>query len=160
MLCVGLAACSVSSVCFGFSTTFGGMLISRAISGGLSGNVVVCRAMMGEITDKTNAGVAYSLLPITFAIGTVIGESLISSSSVLEEIGWDTMDFDSGVFLAIYPASTIGGYLAEPVRRYPATFERFPILAEYPFLLPCLICAALPAIAMLLSVVYLEEVGS
>ncbi|KAG8897002.1 hypothetical protein FRB99_008519, partial [Tulasnella sp. 403] len=69
----GLAGVAVASFCFGLSPSFWQILLSRAIAGGLSGNVAVIRSIIGEITDETNQAQAFPLEGVTWCIGCVIG---------------------------------------------------------------------------------------
>lgn len=50
----GIFGMAMSSALFGLSTTYVGLIISRALAGGLSGNIGVMKSAIGEITDSTN----------------------------------------------------------------------------------------------------------
>ncbi|KAG9118716.1 hypothetical protein FRC07_006640 [Ceratobasidium sp. 392] len=52
------------------------MLISRALSGALNGNVAVIKSVLGEITDETNQGTAFAYLPLCWSIGALIAPAL------------------------------------------------------------------------------------
>jgi predicted MFS family arabinose efflux permease len=49
---------------FGLSKTFVTLLISRALSGALNGNIGVMRSMMAELTDETNQAQAFSFMQL------------------------------------------------------------------------------------------------
>ncbi|KAG8891293.1 hypothetical protein FRB99_003685, partial [Tulasnella sp. 403] len=69
----GLSGVAIASFCFGLSTSFWQLLLSRAIAGALSGNVAVIQSIIGEITDETNQGRAFPLASVTWCVGCVIG---------------------------------------------------------------------------------------
>lgn len=55
-------------------------------------------------------------------------------------------------------APVIGGYLANPVERYPAIFGGSRLFEEYRYLLPCLVAGAFPVMGALIGSVVLKEV--
>ena len=72
----GLLGSSISAICVGTSTTFVMLIFSRCLSGALNGNVAVYKAMIGEMSDKTNIARAFSLLSLTWSLGCIIGPLL------------------------------------------------------------------------------------
>ncbi|KAG1785988.1 major facilitator superfamily domain-containing protein [Suillus plorans] len=73
VLVIGLSGACISILCFGLSTTFWSLVISRCLCGFLNGNVGVMKTMMGELTDSTNMAQAFALFPIVWCIGSFIG---------------------------------------------------------------------------------------
>jgi len=73
VLLTGLFGLSASMWCFGLSTTFWSLVLSRCLNGALNGNIGVMKSMTMEITDSTNIAQAYSILPITWSVGTTVG---------------------------------------------------------------------------------------
>ncbi|KAG2103145.1 MFS general substrate transporter [Suillus discolor] len=73
VLLVGLSGTCMSMLCFGLSTTFWGLVVSRCMCGVLNGNVSVLKTMLGELTDSTNMAQGFALLPIMWCIGGFIG---------------------------------------------------------------------------------------
>ncbi|KAG2751110.1 MFS general substrate transporter [Suillus brevipes Sb2] len=73
VLVIGLSGACISILCFGLSTTFLGLVISRCMCGFLNGNVGVMKTMMGELTDSTNMAQAFALFPIVWSIGGFVG---------------------------------------------------------------------------------------
>ncbi|KAG2042650.1 MFS general substrate transporter [Suillus americanus] len=73
VLLVGLSGTCISMLCFGLSTTFWGLVISRCMCGILNGNVSVMKTMVGELTDSTNMAQGFALIPIMWCIGGFIG---------------------------------------------------------------------------------------
>ncbi|KAG2057778.1 MFS general substrate transporter [Suillus hirtellus] len=73
VLVIGLSGACISILCFGLSTTFWSLVISRCLCGLLNGNVGVMKTMMGELTDSTNMAQAFALFPIVWSIGGFIG---------------------------------------------------------------------------------------
>lgn len=76
VLISGLCGVVGSTILFGLSKSFTMMLISRALSGALNGNVAVIKSVLGEITDETNQGAAFAYLPLCWSIGSLIAPAL------------------------------------------------------------------------------------
>lgn len=51
----------------------------------------------------------------------------------------------------------LGGALARPAIQYPGTFSSTGLWAYFPFLLPCLASAAVTAVSLILSILFLQE---
>jgi len=73
VILMGLCGLSISMYSFGLSTTFWGLVMSRALNGALNGNIGVIKSMMAELTDQTNVAIAYGYLPISWSTGGTIG---------------------------------------------------------------------------------------
>ncbi|KAJ8586694.1 MFS general substrate transporter [Rhizopogon salebrosus TDB-379] len=73
VLLVGVSGSCISMLCFGLSTNFWSLVVSRCMCGVLNGNAGVMKTMMGELTDSTNMAQAFALLPIIWCIGGFIG---------------------------------------------------------------------------------------
>ncbi|KAG1852064.1 MFS general substrate transporter, partial [Suillus tomentosus] len=73
VLVIGLSGACISILCFGLSTTFWSLVISRCLCGLLNGNAGVMKTMMGELTDSTNMAQAFALFPFVWCIGSFIG---------------------------------------------------------------------------------------
>jgi len=69
LLC-GLLGTIVSCVLFGLSRSFWALVLSRFLNGMLNGNIGVTKSMMAELTDETNMARGFSLIPITWAVGS------------------------------------------------------------------------------------------
>jgi MFS family permease len=91
----------LSTNCYGLSKTYPQMILSRSIAGLMNANIGVLKSVLGEITDDTNQARAFSLLPLCFAVGSIIGPSLGGKlSNPTEEFPqW----FGDSAFLAKYP---------------------------------------------------------
>ncbi|GEM08253.1 MFS multidrug transporter [Rhodotorula toruloides] len=76
VLIVGLTGVTLSIVSFGMSKSFWMLVVSRCIGGMLNGNVAVIKSVVGEITDESNQGRAFSFLPPAWSIGSIIGPLL------------------------------------------------------------------------------------
>jgi MFS family permease len=101
VLLIGLAGTFVSVNCYGLSKTFPQMILARSIAGLMNANIGVLKSMMGEITDETNQARAFSLLPLSFAVGSIIGPSIGGKLSNPTESFPDL--FGNSAFLAKYP---------------------------------------------------------
>ncbi|KPV72186.1 uncharacterized protein RHOBADRAFT_56008 [Rhodotorula graminis WP1] len=76
VLIIGLTGVTLSIVSFGLSKSFAGLVVSRCMGGALNGNVAVIKSVLGEITDESNQGRAFSFLPLAWSLGSVIGPLL------------------------------------------------------------------------------------
>ncbi|KAJ4480152.1 member of major facilitator superfamily multidrug-resistance, DHA1 sub-family [Lentinula aciculospora] len=73
VILTGLFGLSMSMYCFGLSTTFWGLVLSRSLNGALNGNIGVIKSVMAEMTDSTNIAQAYAYMPIAWSTGGVMG---------------------------------------------------------------------------------------
>ncbi|WVW81354.1 hypothetical protein I302_103345 [Kwoniella bestiolae CBS 10118] len=76
VLLIGCAGAAISSVLFGFSTTFPMMILTRTINGLANGNVAVLKSVISELSDETNQSRAFSFFPLSMAIGTILASSI------------------------------------------------------------------------------------
>ena len=91
---------TVSLLAFGTAQSFLALVAARMVGGLLNGNVSVLKSMVGELSDETNQGVAFTFLPLSWSLGSIIGPLL-------------------GGFLA-EPATRYGGVFDRPFwRKYP-----------------------------------------
>ncbi|KAG1748659.1 major facilitator superfamily domain-containing protein [Suillus lakei] len=100
VLVIGLSGTCISILCFGLSTTFWSLVISRCMCGVLNGNVVVMKTMMGELTDSTNMAQGFALIPIIWCIGGFLGP-LMGGTLARPQDRWPTLF--SGSFWGNYP---------------------------------------------------------
>ncbi|KAG1770674.1 MFS general substrate transporter [Suillus occidentalis] len=87
VLLVGLSGSCISMLCFGLSTTFWGLVVSRCMCGVLNGNVSVMKTMVGELTDSTNMAQGFALIPVMWCIGGFIGP-LIGGTLARPQDNW------------------------------------------------------------------------
>ncbi|KAG1772302.1 MFS general substrate transporter [Suillus occidentalis] len=73
VLVIGFSGACISILCFGLSTTFWSLVISRCMCGFLNGNVGVIKTMIGELTDSTNMAQAFACFSIVWSIGGFAG---------------------------------------------------------------------------------------
>ncbi|KAG2151376.1 major facilitator superfamily domain-containing protein [Suillus clintonianus] len=90
VLVIGLSGACISMLCFGLSTTFWSLVISRCMSGFLNGNMGVMKTMMGELTDSTNMAQAFALFPIVWCTGGFIGP-LIGGTLARPQDNWPVL---------------------------------------------------------------------
>ncbi|KAK4164454.1 major facilitator superfamily domain-containing protein [Cladorrhinum sp. PSN259] len=111
VLMIGLGGTMISSLGFGFSTSFWQALVFRFIGGVTNGNVGVLRTMVGEtVQEKKYQSRAFLLLPMTFNIGTIIGPML-------------------------------GGMLSDLAGSYPKLFGHIKFFQRFPYATPNLLSA-------------------
>ncbi|KAG1884857.1 MFS general substrate transporter [Suillus subluteus] len=100
VLVIGLSGICISMLCFGLSTTFWGLIISRCMCGFLNGNNVVMKTMMGELTDSTNMAQGFALIPIIWCVGGFVGP-LMGGTLARPQDHWPALF--SGSFWRDYP---------------------------------------------------------
>ncbi len=73
IILIGLTGSCITSLLFGFSTNIYWAMGTRMLLGALNGNVGVCKTYIGEVTDKTNQGKAFSYVGMSFSSSMIIG---------------------------------------------------------------------------------------
>ncbi|KAH9810161.1 major facilitator superfamily domain-containing protein [Melampsora americana] len=73
VMLIGLFGMAISVIAFGLQKTYLGLIISRFVAGMMNGNIAILQSIVAEITDPTNYADAVSLLPLSFAIGSIVG---------------------------------------------------------------------------------------
>ncbi|KAI9244683.1 major facilitator superfamily domain-containing protein [Phascolomyces articulosus] len=129
----GLFGTLTSIILFGLSKSFAWALLSRSLCGLLNGNVGVLKSMVSELTIEHSAeqrARAFSLLPLMFGIGSILGPML----------GGLTSD----------PVKTYPGLFGQggPITDF---------FTEYPYFLPCFISGTICAFGLIFGAFYLEE---
>ncbi|GAA5986072.1 hypothetical protein JCM11641_005547 [Rhodosporidiobolus odoratus] len=127
VLIIGLAGVTLSIVAFGFSKRFWHLIVARCLGGALNGNVAVIKSVLGEITNESNQGRAFSFLPLAWSLGSVIGPLL-------------------GGYLS-HPAETFPSL----------SIFRTSFFLHNPYALPCLVGALFPFFGALIGFFYLDE---
>ena len=124
----GVALNGLAMVQFGFSSSFGLAVLGRALAGGLSGNVAISKSYLGEVTSGSRSAKGFGLLGFVWGIGSVT-------------------------------APMAGGYLSNPTSRYPGVFpgDKFPVLVDFPYLLPSAVSAVVALVALTTGLFYLPE---
>ncbi|KAJ1922418.1 hypothetical protein IWQ60_006539 [Tieghemiomyces parasiticus] len=116
VLLVGTLGAAVTMVMFGVSPSLHWAITARVVCGALNGNLATAKTVMAEITDESNQVEGFSLLPLMWIFGLVVGPAL-------------------------------GGLLARPAVTYPGLFGHMALFVQFPYLLPCLVCAILNLVA-------------
>ena len=101
VLLIGLLGTCVSINCYGLSKTFPQMIFSRSIAGLMNANIGVLKSVFGELTDETNQARAFTFIPLSFAVGSMIGPMIGGNLSNPVE-GFPGL-FGNSAFLAKYP---------------------------------------------------------
>ncbi|KIJ05905.1 hypothetical protein PAXINDRAFT_92787, partial [Paxillus involutus ATCC 200175] len=76
VLLLGTFGLCLSMLCFGLSRTFWALVLSRCITGALSGNTGITKSIMGELTDATNRAQGFAFLPMIWSFGVMFGPAL------------------------------------------------------------------------------------
>ncbi|KAI9443969.1 MFS general substrate transporter [Lactarius indigo] len=63
----------VSVIAFGLSRSFWALVFSRSLHGALKGYLGVVKSMVAELTDETNVARGFSMLPMIWSLGYVVG---------------------------------------------------------------------------------------
>lgn len=124
VILTGLFGLSISMYCFGLSTTFSGLVLSRALNGALNGSVGVIKSMMVDITDSTNLAQAYAYMPLAWSTGGTIGP--LVGGLLSRPVEQFPNIFGHSQFLKTYPY-----FLACAV---PATFSALAWVVTFLFL--------------------------
>ncbi|KAH7030875.1 major facilitator superfamily domain-containing protein [Microdochium trichocladiopsis] len=127
VLLLGCVGTMFSMLMVGFATNIWTALIGRAVGGLLNGNIGVIQTMVGELVSKPEH----------------------------EPRAYSVMPFVWSIGTIIGPA--IGGVFADPHTSFPEAFPRGSLFAEFPYLLPNLLCAALLLVSIVLGYFLLEE---
>ncbi|KAJ1978551.1 hypothetical protein H4R35_001860 [Dimargaris xerosporica] len=76
VILVGILGTALCSALFGFSKSLGWAVMARALWGAINGNASVAKTIMGEITDETNQARGFSILPLGWNLGSILGPIL------------------------------------------------------------------------------------
>ena len=145
VLLIGIFGLALSILCFGLSRSFPGLVISRSLAGLLNGNVGVLKAMMGEITDDTNAAQGFAFIPMVWSTGSCI--AYVHAPKLRHR--------RSKFCLCLRPL--IGGMLSHPADSWE-WFDR-SFWKEFPYFLPCASAATVCLVVFLVGLLYLREVS-
>ncbi|KAJ6197884.1 major facilitator superfamily domain-containing protein [Bipolaris maydis] len=123
----GLLGVALSSLVFGLAPTYWVALLARFVGGALNGNVAIMQTMVAEMVKNP----AHE--PRAYATQPFV---------------WTL----GGII-----GSAMGGFLAQPARLYPNTFDKDGLFGRYPYLLPNLVAAVGIFLAILQGMLFLEE---
>jgi MFS family permease len=76
IMMMGLTATVICQIGFGAAESFATAITFRFLQGLLSGNVLVARSYLSDITDSTNEARAFALLGACFGVGGIFGPFL------------------------------------------------------------------------------------
>lgn len=161
ILC-GLLGLTLSSMCFGISKTYGGLVVSRALAGLLSGNIGVMKSAIGEITDETNIAEGAFRPPDDHR---VISYSLISRlcppSCGMVRRRYHRASSERlalcSILTSLPQGPLMGGFLSRPHDKWPRLFGA-EFWQTYPYFLPCAAAAFVSLISFSVVALFFEEV--
>ena len=99
----------------------------------MRGHTGIVKIMTAELTDETNVAQGFSMLPMAWSIGSVIGFVIFLPS----------LSFHLNSLSPL-----IGGVLSRPQDRWPHIFSH-PFWADYPYFLPCLVAATFTCLSII-----------
>ncbi|RKP07545.1 major facilitator superfamily domain-containing protein, partial [Thamnocephalis sphaerospora] len=70
---LGLTTTTICTLLFGFSKSYAWAITLRVLAGLGNGNVAVLKSMVAEISDQTNQARAFSFIPMTYVLGSIVG---------------------------------------------------------------------------------------
>ena len=73
---LGTSLLMVCFIFFGFCTTYAQLIMVHVAMGLLNGNAAIVPTCLGEITDRTNQGSAFTWLPVVYSLGSLTGPAL------------------------------------------------------------------------------------
>ncbi|KAG0707245.1 MFS general substrate transporter [Suillus ampliporus] len=120
VLSIGLFGTCISMLCFGLSTTFWTLVVSRCLCGVLNGNLGVLKTIVAELTDSTNMAQAFALMPVAWKVGIFVGP-LMGGMLARPQDNWP--ELFAHPFWAKYP------YFL------PCAAAAIPVVLSYPMLL-------------------------
>ena len=132
VLITGLIGVACSAVLFGLSKSFTWAVLARSMAGATNGNVAIVKSVMGELTVSDNRARAFSLLPLTWTVGCLIGPLL-------------------GGYLS-KPSEKYPKWFARE-----ASLGLGGVWEVYPYLLPCAVSACITAASIGFGALMLEE---
>ncbi|KAH9027362.1 MFS general substrate transporter [Lactarius hengduanensis] len=138
-----LVGTTLSTLLFGLSRSFWALVLSQCLLGAVTGHVGVVSSMTAELTDETNVAQGFSMLPVAWSLGRVIGFVISCFLSVSDR-------------LSKFLSPLIGGVLSRPQDRWPHVFSH-SFWADYPYFLPCLVAAIFVCLSLVITGLYLEE---
>ncbi|KAG7444819.1 MFS general substrate transporter [Guyanagaster necrorhizus] len=73
VLLLGPLGLTFAMLGFGASSSFWSLVLFRCAQGVFNGNIGVSKTVMGELTDSTNIGEAFALMPLIWGLGVTVG---------------------------------------------------------------------------------------
>ena len=143
---MGVTGLTISAICFGLSSTFQGLVLSRALAGVLNANFAVLRGAMAEILDPSNFARTIAWLPIMWSAGATVGSVALCIH----------LDICANISQILRPL--VGGSLSHPYERLPGLFGDNKLWKRHPYLLPCFFSASVSAGSFVLAFIFLKEV--
>lgn len=132
IILMGLFGTALTNTLFGFSTTYRWALITRTLCGAVNANIGIIRSMVGEMTDHTNHARAFSMLPLTMGVGSVLGPMLGA--------------------LLVKPVEHFPGFFAWLNSPAITTF-----FTQHPYSLPCIVGSGFCLCGAIFGYFFLEE---
>ncbi|KAH9601643.1 Major facilitator superfamily [Trypanosoma melophagium] len=128
-LLIGLFSSGCMMLGFGLSSSVWICVVFRFVHGLFNGNVLVAKTVLADILDRTNEAKGFTLVSLTYGIGTLIGPT----------IGGLLYD----------PANNVAMHWAG--------FSKDGLFARFPGLLPALVVVVYTILGMFVCIVYVTE---
>lgn len=127
IILLGLTSTMLSSLVWGFSTNLPMAVVARALQGGMNGNVGIIRTMVAEMCPWKE------LQPRAFSIMPLV---------------WN---------LGSVLGPAFGGALSNPYKKKPEDAVGGPLLWQFPYALPNIVCACFFLVGIVTGFFYLDE---
>ncbi|ORX86491.1 MFS general substrate transporter, partial [Basidiobolus meristosporus CBS 931.73] len=101
VILMGLVGSTIGILLFGLSRSYIMAITGRSLAGLLNGNIGVIKSMLAEMTDATNRAKAFTLLPLVWGVGSVVGPLL--GGLLSEPASQYPSIFGENTFLIRYP---------------------------------------------------------
>jgi MFS family permease len=123
----GLICLMISTTFFGFSTSLGQVIVTRAFAGFANGDIGVMKTVVAELVPQRDLQPrAFVVLPLVWTVGSILGPIL-------------------------------GGFLVFPQEDSNTPSSRSKLLSRFPFALPNLVTSILFFVGFLVGLLFLEE---
>lgn len=115
VLVLGTTLLAVCFVLFGFCKTYWQVIAVQIAMGMLNGNAAVVPTALGDLTDKSNQGTAFTWLPVIYSLGSISGPALggLLVGAMGDEFPFLASNLASALILGL-GAIIVGIWLEEP----------------------------------------------
>ena len=133
-LLTGSLFSAAALILFGTSLGYGQAVAARSVAGIFNGNIGVARAYVADVTNGLNRAFAFSIFAVAFSAGIVVGSAC------------------GGSLIRTFDLEADGRH-----RQSQGLLEWWVFDDEFPYLLPCVIGAAISLFSFAMTFVFIQE---